>query len=83
MGGSAWKISTQLHEPECLQKGRDIKTLYIRETINRKQRFVPMGAYCTNCGTFEVDLTWESQNDRKFEVVRRRIPREYSTRINL
>ncbi|HSF49880.1 MAG TPA: hypothetical protein VLA74_03890 [Nitrososphaeraceae archaeon] len=75
--GSAW-IHPDLHSPHCTQNSGDTNTLYIRETINGKQQFIPMGAYCRCCGAFDVYPQWEHKNNQKFEIVKRRIPREYT-----
>ena len=72
--GNAW-IPPGLHSPNCTLSGQDMNTLYIRETINGKQQFIPMGAFCRCCKAFEIKPGWDHKNDQKFEMVKRRIPK--------
>ena len=75
-----WRLVYE-HSQKCSKSPKDISALYIKETVNGKQRFTSIAAYCKCCGALSFYPEWEQKNAERFEVVKRRIPRrEYNPR---
>ena len=51
MGGLSWML-VDSHKRDCGTP--TVKRLYIRDSINAKQKFVPCGVICCCCGVIKI-----------------------------
>ncbi|HEX6645726.1 MAG TPA: hypothetical protein VF047_00950 [Nitrososphaeraceae archaeon] len=72
MGNLAYRLIDQ-HQPDC---GTNVvRRLYVRDSTNHKQKFVPCGVICCCCETIQLDREWIIENREQYEEVKRRKPR--------
>lgn len=67
----AWRLVYE-HSQECSQSPKDVSALYIKETVNGKQRFTSMAVYCKCCGAISIYPEWKQKNEAKFKIVKQR-----------